>query len=77
MRNNNYRKRHLFVWSALQFLNAVNIVAYYCPFAPMVSLVILLTVCHTILMTLVWRILYWINQESPIDISFYSHLLFA
>ena len=31
------------------------------PLTPMVSLVILLTVCHTILMMLVLRVWYWIN----------------
>ena len=30
-------------------------------FTPKISSVILLTVCHTILMMLVWRIWYWIN----------------
>ena len=31
------------------------------PLTPKISLVILLTVCHTILVMLVWRIWYWIN----------------
>ena len=38
---------------------------YYCnnfnPLTPKISLVILLTVCHTVLVTLVWRTWYWIN----------------
>ena len=32
------------------------------PFTPKISLAILLTVCHNILIMLVWRIWYWINQ---------------
>ena len=31
------------------------------PLTPKISLVILLTVCHTVLVMLVWRIWYWIN----------------
>ena len=31
------------------------------PLTPKISLVILLTVCHMILIMLVWRIWYWIN----------------
>ena len=31
------------------------------PFTHKISLIILLTVCHTILTMLVWRIWYWIN----------------
>ena len=31
------------------------------PLTPMILLVILLTVCHTVLVMLVWRIWYWIN----------------
>ena len=31
------------------------------PFTPKISSVILLTICHTVLMMLVWRIWYWIN----------------
>ena len=34
------------------------------PLTPKISLVILLTVCHTVLMMLVWRIWYWINLYS-------------
>ena len=32
------------------------------PFTPRISLVILLTVCHTVLIMLVWRIWYWPDQ---------------
>ena len=35
------------------------------PFTPKISLVILLTVCNTILLRLVRRILHWRNQLSP------------
>ena len=35
------------------------------PLTPKISLVILLTVCHTVLVMLVWRIWYWINLQSP------------
>ena len=31
------------------------------PLTPKISLAILLTVCHTVLVMLVWRIWYWIN----------------
>ena len=31
------------------------------PLTPRISLVILLTICHTILMMSIWRICYWIN----------------
>ena len=31
------------------------------PLTPKISLVILPTVCHTVLVMLVWRIYYWIN----------------
>ena len=31
------------------------------PLTPKISLVILLTICHTILMMSIWRICYWIN----------------
>ena len=31
------------------------------PLTPKISLVILLTVCHIVLVMLVWRIWYWIN----------------
>ena len=34
------------------------------PLTPKISLVILLTVCHTVLIMLVWRIWYWINLYS-------------
>ena len=32
------------------------------PLTPKISLVILLTVCHTVLVMIVWRIWYWINS---------------
>ena len=35
------------------------------PLTPKISLVILLTVCHTVLVMLVWRIWDWINLKSP------------
>ena len=35
------------------------------PFIPKISLVILLTVYHTILLMLVWRIWYWMNYNYP------------
>ena len=35
----------------------------------------LLTVCHTILKMLVWRIWYWINNNPLIYIFLYSHYL--
>ena len=31
------------------------------PLTPKISLVIVLTICHTILMMSIWRICYWIN----------------
>ena len=34
------------------------------PLTPKISLVILLTICHTVLMTFVWRIWRWINSFS-------------
>ena len=34
------------------------------PLTPKISLVILFTVCHTVLVILVWRIWYWINLYS-------------
>ena len=34
------------------------------PFTPKISSDILLTICHTILIMLVWRICYWINWKS-------------
>ena len=42
------------------------------PFSPEISSITFLTICHTILMTLVGRIWYWINQKSP---NCYSSLL--
>ena len=42
------------------------------PFTPKISLVILLTVYHTVLVMFVWRIWYWINLYS---LSFYFSLL--
>ena len=44
------------------------------PFTPKVSLVILLTVCHTVLVMLVWRIWYWINLYS---LSFYFFIIIS
>ena len=35
------------------------------PFTPKISSITFLTICHTILIILVWRIWYWINQKSP------------
>ena len=35
------------------------------PFTLKILSVILLTLCHTILMMLVWRSWYWINKQSP------------
>ena len=34
-------------------------------FTPKISSDILLTICHTIIIMLVWRICYWINWKSP------------
>ena len=31
------------------------------PLTPKISLLILLTLCHTVLLMLVWRMWYWIN----------------
>ena len=42
------------------------------PFSPKISLVILFTDCHSILMMLVWRTLYWINWWFPIFSFLYS-----
>ena len=50
------------------------------PLTTMISLVILLTVCHTVLVMLVWRIWYWINLLSLnwlTGIFLYSHHLSA
>ena len=45
---------------------------------PYLPIVILLTVCHTILMMLVRRICYWINLNNPLNDTFlYSHHFFA
>ena len=44
------------------------------PLTPKISLVNLLTVCHTVLMMLFWRIWYWINNPI-IDIFLYSRYL--
>ena len=38
---------------------------YINPLTPKISLVILLTVCHTVLVMLIWRIWYRINLQSP------------
>ena len=49
------------IWEKmLQLTN--NLPFYINPLTPKISLVILLTVCHTIHMILIWRIWYWINQ---------------
>ena len=42
------------------------------PFTSKISLVILLTVCHTVLVMLVWRIWFWINLYS---LNFYFSLI--
>ena len=45
---------------------------------PYLPIVILLTVCHTILMMLVRRICYWINLNNPLNDTFlYSHHFFC
>ena len=53
------------VWSflGLTFLKLVKIINLdpLNPLTPKISLVILLTVCYTVLVMLVWRICYWIN----------------
>ena len=46
---------NLFDFTVVQQLN---------PLTPKISLVILVTVCHTVLVMLVWRIWYWINLKS-------------
>ena len=48
------------------------------PLTPKISLVILLTVCHTVLVMLVLRIWYCRSTDNPlIDIFLYSHHLSA
>ena len=37
------------------------VVCLFNPLTPKISSVILLTVCHSVLVRLVWRIWYWIN----------------
>ena len=54
--NPNYQAVHVCSTRPITFcLEGVN------PFTPKIQLVILLTICHTILMMLVQRIWYWIN----------------
>ena len=43
----------------------LHIILHLNPLTPKISLVILLTVCYTVLVMLVWRIWYWINLLSP------------
>ena len=40
-------------------------ISYFNSLTPKILIEILLTVCHTILVMLVWRIWYWINLLSP------------
>ena len=47
------------------------------PFTPKMFSAILLTVCHTIVMMIVWIILSWINQLSPTYSFLYSHHWFT
>ena len=47
------------------------------PFTPKMFSAILLTVCHTIVMMIVWRILSWINQLSLTYSFLYSHYWFT
>ena len=52
-----------FAFVSITVLHAITGVIHYAnPFTPKIELVILLTVCHTILMMLVWRIWCLINQ---------------
>ena len=55
----------------------VKVVWYVIPFTTKISVVILLTVCHTFVILSVVRIRCWIKKWSPIDILVYSHHLFA
>ena len=51
---------------------------YINPLTPKISLVILLTVCHTVLVMLILRIWYCQSTNNPlIDIFLYSHHLSA
>ena len=47
------------------------------PFTPMISLVILFTVCYILLTILVWRICSDSNNNPLIDIFLNSHYLFT
>ena len=44
-----------------KFKSASTLPCYVNPLTPKISLVILLTVCQTVLVMLVWKIWYWIN----------------
>ena len=57
------------VISAMRRLGSVQ---SFNPFTSKISLIILLTVCHTVLVMLVWRIWFWINLYS---LNFYFSLI--
>ena len=48
-----------------RFLSLLGFNGLFNPLTPKISLVIILTVCHIVLVTLVWRIWYWIHKLSP------------
>ena len=48
-----------------RFLSLLGFNGLFNPLTPKILLVILLTVCHIVLVTLVWRISYWIHKLSP------------
>ena len=48
-------------WSQSMALRFAVLITTLNPFTPKISLTILLTVCHTVLVMLVSRIWYWIN----------------
>ena len=58
-----------FTWSSPRVKNKVlrnsECMQVLNPLTPKISLVILLNVCHTVLVVLVWRILFCINSKSP------------
>ena len=69
---------NLFIWLALVIcmrILACVVLNWFNPYTSMISLVILLTVCHTLLIILVWRIWYWVNDNLSTDIFLYSHHL--
>ena len=61
-----------------KFPSPCSMVHHSIPIPTNIWLVILLTVCYTNLVMLVWRICYWINTNNPfIGVFLFSHYLSA